>query len=169
MYGVFTRRVDALDARHIAAQVAHRDADLLVLSYGGNDLHRMAAGVLDGAAYKQEFRRVLDKLRAGKPEMACMIASVIDHIRSGTHEVAPAQVQAIVTAQRELAVEEGCAFFDSVAAMGGYGSLLRWAHRDKPLVARDRVHLSALGRELMGHMMFLALMRDYDAHKRRRR
>jgi lysophospholipase L1-like esterase len=169
MYGVYTRRVAAFDAKHIAAQVAHRDSDLVVLSYGGNDLHRVSSGWLGGAAYKEELRAVLDKLRAGNPGMACMIASIVDHIRSGTARVAPDHVREIVIAQRELAFEEGCAFFDSVAAMGGPGSLLRWAHHDPPLVAPDRVHLSARGRELMGQMMYLALMRDYAAYKRRRR
>jgi lysophospholipase L1-like esterase len=169
LYGVFTRRVDALDAEHIAAAVAHRDPDLLMLSFGGNDLHRMAAGFLDGDVYKEELRRVLVKLRAGKPEMPCMIASVIDHVRSGNKKVDPWDVQEIVTAQRELAFEEGCAFFDSVRAMGGHGSLLRWRHRDPPLVSPDKVHLSAQGRELMGHMMFLALMRDYAQYKMQRR
>ena len=169
MYGVYTRRVDMFDPQHIRAQVAHRDPELLVLSYGGNDLHRMAAGFLDGATYKEEYRRVLDKVRAGKPGAGCMIVSVIDHIRSGTKKVYPSDVQTIVTAQRELAFEEGCAFFDAVKAMGGHGSLLRWARRDPPLVSPDKVHLSAVGREVMGHMLFLALMREYDAYKRHRR
>ena len=162
MWGAFTKRVKGFDAEHIASQVAHRDPDLLVLNYGGNDMRRIATGAVDKAGYKRELRAVIRRLRAAKPTMPCLVASVVDHVRSGTAKVEADDVRTMVAAQREAAFEEGCGFFDSVAAMGGPGGLRRWKARG--LVSGDLVHLNRRGRDLMGRMMFVALTRGYDGY-----
>jgi lysophospholipase L1-like esterase len=162
MWGAYTKRVEGFDAQHIVSQVGHRDPDLLVLNYGGNDMRRLASGAVDKDGYKKELRAVLRKLRAAKPTMPCLVASVVDHIRSGSTKVQPEDVLQMVAAQREAAFEERCAFFNSVTAMGGPGGLQRWAERD--LVADDLVHLNPQGRDLMGQMMYVAMMRGYDGY-----
>jgi lysophospholipase L1-like esterase len=161
MIGAFTKRLHGYDAAHIAGQVAHRDPDLLVLSYGGNDLRRFVSGSADAQTYKDEYREVIRKLRAGKPTMSCLVVSVIDHGRSGTHTVQPRHTEAMVQAQREVAFEEGCAFFDAVAAMGGPGSLREWLRSTPRLAEPDLKHLNHRGRDRMGEMIYAALVDRY--------
>jgi len=71
----------------------------------------------------------------------------------------------MVQAQRDAAFEQGCAFFDSVAAMGGPGSLKQWRTHRPPWAEPDLKHLNARGRDRMGAMMFDALMRAYRSWK----
>src|SRR5690606_38868535 len=113
MIGAFTRRLLAWDREHIAAQIERRDPALIVFTYGGNDLRRIVAGTLDEDQYVEEAGAVLELVRAGKPEASCLVTSVIDHGRSGTYDVLPEHVAIMVAAQRRVAFEHGCAFFDT--------------------------------------------------------
>jgi lysophospholipase L1-like esterase len=161
MIGAFTKRLHGYDDEHIARQVGHRDPDLLVLSYGGNDLRRFVSRSADAETYKGEYREVIRKLRAGKPGLSCLIVSVIDHGRSGTYDVESRHTEMMVQAQREVAFEEGCAFFDSVAAMGGPGSIREWLRRTPRLAEPDLKHLNHRGRDRMGEMIQAALIDRY--------
>ncbi len=167
MIGSFTRRLNNWDGEHIAGQVEHRDPDLLVFSYGGNDLRRVVAQGLTHEKYIEEYREVLRKVRAGKPEAACLLVGVIDHGRSGSQTVKPKHVDVIIGAQRELAAQEGCAFFNSYDAMGGAGSMFRWRKQNPPLAEPDLKHLNPRGRVKMAGMMYEALMTGYVDYRQR--
>jgi lysophospholipase L1-like esterase len=165
MIGAFTKRLLAWDREHIAAQIEYRDPSLIVFTYGGNDLRRIVAGTLDEDTYVAEAGAVLELIRAGKPEASCLVTSVIDHGRSGTYDVQPKHVETMVAAQRRLAFEQGCAFFDIWTAMGGPNSIREWlkARRAEP----DLKHLNHRGRELMGQWMHEALLAGYVAYRER--
>lgn len=167
MIGAFTKRLLAWDPEHIASQIAHRDPDLIVFTYGGNDLRRIVAGTLDEDGYVAEAGAVLDLVRAGKPEASCLVTSVIDHGRSGTYDVDPEHVETMVAAQRRLAFEKGCAFFDSWHAMGGPNSLRAWLKASPRLAEPDLKHLNHRGREQMGAWIHEALLAEYVAYRRR--
>lgn len=162
MVGAYTRRLHGLDPTHIAEQVAHRDADLLVLNYGGNDLRRLVSGRVTGAEFSTELSQAIALLRGGKPEMSCLVVGVIDHGQSGRHRVGRKTIETMIAAQRDAAFDNGCAFFDSVAAMGGPGSIRRWRRRRPALAAPDLKHLNVHGRDLMGARMFAALLTGYE-------
>lgn len=165
MIGAFTKRLHGYDPTHIAVQIAHRDPHLLVLNYGGNDLRRLVTRSATPAKYVDELRRVISALRAGKPSMSCLVVGVIDHGRSGQQEVEPEHVDAMIAAQREAAFAEGCAFFDTVAAMGGAGSLRKWRKRTPPLAEPDLKHLNHRGRELLGDLIYRALVAGYASQQ----
>lgn len=132
MYGAYTKRLKGYDADHLARQIQRRDPDLLVLSYGGNDLRRLVTGTVDPEGYADEYAEVLARLRAVRHDLPCLMIGVIDHGRSGVFTVPPEAVQTMIDTQRRIAVEQGCAFFDTVAAMGGAGSLRKWRERSPP-------------------------------------
>jgi lysophospholipase L1-like esterase len=159
--GVFTKRVLDWDAEHLAAQVGHRDPELIVFTYGGNDLRRVANGKLDQAKYVQEYGAVVRHMRRGKPDASCLITSITDRGRSLTYEILPEHVEVIVAGQREVAEAEGCAFFNTYEAMGGGGSLERWKHSSPPLAAQDLKHLNHRGRVRVGGWLYDALITAY--------
>ncbi|MCA9698372.1 MAG: hypothetical protein KC431_12660, partial [Myxococcales bacterium] len=167
MIGAFTKRLLGWDAAHIAAQVGHRDPALIVFTYGGNDLRRIVTGSLDEDGYVAEAGAVIDLVRAGKPEASCLVTSVIDHGRSGTYAVAPEHVATMVAAQRRVAFEKGCAFFDTWQAMGGPNSIHAWLKASPRLAEPDLKHLNHRGREQMGQWIHEALLAGYVDYRRR--
>jgi len=163
MTGAYVRRLHGYDDEHIAGQVAHRDPDLLVVSYGGNDLRRFVSGSVKPDDFKEEYRTTVRKLRQGKEGLACLIVGVTDHARSGTYNVRSEHMELMTAIEREVANEEKCAFFDSVAAMGGPGSVHTWVKQGK--VSPDEKHLSRRGVDIMGGMIYDALLAAYSASR----
>jgi lysophospholipase L1-like esterase len=157
--GLFTSRVLEWDADHLAGQIQHRDPDLIVFAYGGNDLRRVANGKLDHAGYVAEFQAAVEHMRRGKPQASCLITAINDRAKSLTYDIDAEDVEVIVEAQREVARLTGCAFFDTYAAMGGPGSFADW--RKRKLAAGDDKHLNHAGRELLGGWMYDAVIAAY--------
>jgi len=169
MIGAFTKRLLKFDETHVAAQVAHRRPDLLVFGFGGNDLRRVASATVDHETLVRETRDVLQRVRKGKPGLACLVVSVVDHARAGPFAIKPQHNVAMVKAQREAAFAEGCAFFDAVAMMGGPGGVRAWRKTSPPLSDPDLQHLSMVGRDKMAGFIFDALMVRYAAFKARKK
>ena len=63
----------------------------------------------------------------------------------------------VVQAQREVALAFGCAFWDWQAATGGPGSIVPWVYRNPPLAARDGVHYTRRGYEIVAEKFLVAL------------
>jgi lysophospholipase L1-like esterase len=166
MIGAFTRRLLAWDEAHLRGQVARRDPDLLVFTYGGNDLRRFSAGTSDRAGHTRELSDVIALARAGKPAAACLVLGVHDHDRSGKYTLTDAHVEAAVAAQRDAAFAQGCAFFDQYAAMGGADSFSTWLDESPPLAEPDRKHLNHRGRARMGRWLFEAIVAAWVDHRR---
>lgn len=168
--GSFTQRLDYQDAEHIAAQVARRDADLLVFMMGGNDVQRGGSDLRhDTLKYEHEYSRVIRKFRAGKPEASCLIMSLTDHgERVGGRVRSRPIMSRLVAAQRQVAAAEGCAFFDTFHAMGGEGSVGRWQAARPPLAAKDLIHPSVAGQRQIASWLYRALMHGYAAFRQSR-
>lgn len=168
LIGAFTSRLAEQDPEHFSSQLRHRGSDLVVLMFGGNDMLRK----MKMANYKEEYRRVLKLVRgASTPErpIACLVMAPLDHgERKGSRIVTQQIVPRMVQAQREVAHEEGCAFFDTFAAMGGEGSAGRWFRSSPRLMSGDLAHLTHRGHKVIGEHLFRALVQAYVAYRRRR-
>ncbi len=167
MIGAFTRRMLFFDAEHLRAQIAHRSPDLLVFGFGGNDLRRLATSTLTRDEFVTEIREVLTRVRQGHRELACLVVGINDHARAGRFDIAARHNDAAVSAQREAAFAEGCAFFDTRAAMGGAESIRAWRKRSPSLAEPDLQHLSMRGRDRVGGMIFDGLIAGYVAYASR--
>lgn len=163
--GAFSNRMLYFDEEHLRQQVEHRDASLLVFMFGGNDL-LLQASAMD--KYEHDFAAMLRRFRAGDDPPACLVMAPVDHgQREGQRVVSRPMVPRVVEAQRKAALAEGCAFFDTVAAMGGEGSAARWRRSNPPLLSGDLAHLTFAGQKVVGQMVYLALMEGYVAYRKR--
>lgn len=163
--GAFTSRMLNFEPSHIRDQVAHRDAALLVFMFGGNDL-LLAENRFD--AYREDFRAMLRSFRAQASPPACLVMSPVDHgIREGQRVVSNDKVPKLTAIQREVALEEGCGFFDTLAAMGGDGSVSRWRKASPPLISGDLAHLTDAGQRVLGHMLYTAIVAGYVEYRGR--
>lgn len=160
--GAFTGRMLNADPEHIRAQIERRDPHLLVFQFGGNDL------IIKESKYdllERQTRELIQLYRGGEAR-ACLLISPVDHgERKGGRTVSVEAMGPVTQIQRRVALEEGCAFFDARAAMGGEDSIALWRQRD--LMSADLKHLSEDGHQVLGHMIYLALMKGYREYRRR--
>jgi lysophospholipase L1-like esterase len=163
--GAFASRMLYFDADHIRDQIAHRDAALLVFTFGGNDL-QVAPSQLD--RFSENFRDVLRRFRSQQDPPDCIVMGPVDHgERVGGRIVSLPMVARITDAEREVALAEGCAFFDTTAAMGGEGSAGRWRKSNPPLISGDLAHLTDAGQKVVAHLLYLAMMQRYVEYRGR--
>lgn len=163
--GARAENLERVDEVHLMQAVARRKPSLLVLAYGANE----AGDDGDALAYVERARRVLAKLRRGYPQAACLFVGPPDRSeRVGDHWETMTRLVAIADLQRRLAAEQGCAFFDTLAAIGGPGTIELWSREDPPRAQRDHVHYTWSGYAVWGQALADALLAAYDRHARTR-
>lgn len=145
------------DAEQLSAGVAALAPDLVVLAYGTNeaaDLHMSAAQV------QADLRAVLARARAAAPQAACLVIGPTDRakvVSAGKRYTIWGRTALVAAAQRSVAIEAGCGFWDWQAAMGGPGAALTWRSLSPPLVTADLIHLSAEGYARSANLLLEAL------------
>jgi len=141
------------DASFIDA-VQRRQPDLITLAYGTNEAFDSSLTI---EAYEADTRRAFARLRRAAPGASCLFIGPFDLPRARR-----AQLLRIVDAQRRLARENGCGFWDGLAFMGGVGTISSWVNAKPPLAAPDRIHLTRRGYVVAGTAIGDALLRGYD-------
>ena len=148
------------DPKHIAGQIRHRDPDLLVLGFGGNEAGN---DKLNMQNYAATLTKVIKLMRAGKPEMSCLLFGPLDQgERNARGDIQTlTSLPGIVDVQRQVSKEQGCAFFDTYKAMGGYNSVGRWYNARPRLFGPDLRHATPTGYGVIGDMYYQALMKSF--------
>jgi lysophospholipase L1-like esterase len=139
--------------------------DLIVFMYGGNDMQRGYVDLKESMQpYYDEYGEAIDKYRAGKPGLPCLIMSLIDHGERGPGgEIRSRKYGAVLAqAQRKVAKDKGCGFFDTYHAGGGEGTAARWFRARPRLLSPDLGHPSTFGHELIANMLTDALLYGYQ-------
>ena len=129
--------------------------DLVVLAYGTNEANDSR---YSNAAYRADLRAVAARLRSALPGVPCIFVGPSDRsVGSGSERKTWLRSAEIAAVQREVAVDEGCAFFDLQAASGGPGSMMVWQDMESPLGQEDGVHFTKLGYEVLARSFINAL------------
>ncbi len=170
LIGSFTQRLDYQDREHIGWQLRRRGIDMMVFMFGGNDVQREYEDLkVSMERYEDEYRQVIGKFRAGRPEASCLVMSLIDHGTrvDDTIRTRPI-VPRLVNSQRNVARAEGCAFFDTFRAMGGHNSIARWYRARPQLAAPDFSHPTQAGQSVIATLVYRALMLEYADFRQRK-
>ncbi len=147
-------RTDAL----LDPLLSQLDSDLLIFSYGSNELFDAD---LDLGKVRAEMQRVIERARAALPKAACLLTGAPDLSGSrAQHD----KVLPFISSQRIVAEATGCAFWDLQRAMGGPGAMRQW--RRQGLAARDHVHLTREGYARWAELLVLELERVMGAAPR---
>ncbi|MBU8895559.1 hypothetical protein KRR26_08075 [Corallococcus sp. M34] len=143
------------------AQLRHRKPSLVVLMVGGNEAFFLSRERTTLDEVRTQMTALVARVREATPEAACLVLSPIDAgVRTMSGELVTRRHSAEVgQIFREVAREGGCAFYDTLAAMGGEGSALRWL--EAGLLLEDLVHPRVRGSNLLGHLLDLALQRAF--------
>ena len=170
LIGGSTRGLRTQDPEHIANQVRRRGLDLIAFMFGGNDLARKWVDLRDSMQpYYDEYGDVVRRFRAGRPQASCLIVSVIDHGERKADDsiVSRPFAKKLANAQREVARQNGCAFFDTYEAMGGSGTAARWYRSNPRLMAPDLGHPTGSGHEVIAGLVSNALLYAYEQYRER--
>jgi len=156
--GARIRFLDKQDDAHWAEALRWRAPELLVYQFGANESS-------DGFVYSMaDFHRtmhdVLAQAKTALPQASCLVIGTMDRAaKQGDEIVSVRVVPALVEEQRRVALELGCAYFDTYRAMGGKGSMPAWVKRG--LAQADLIHPSGAGAERLAHWIYGALLRGY--------
>ncbi|NMO23041.1 hypothetical protein HPC49_44655 [Pyxidicoccus fallax] len=157
--GLYARMDDAI----LRSQLAERAPRLLVFFLGGNESKRLEWKRVNLETVRADLKALLGRARLAAPGSACMVVGPMDAV-SDTRGASKTRTQrpfleAVVTAEREVALAQGCAFFDTYTAMGGKGSLMRF--HASGFMHDDMVHPRGKGLDLLGHFVTDALLRAW--------
>jgi lysophospholipase L1-like esterase len=146
------------DERVLASNLEHRNPALIVLAYGTNEAGN---STWDRESYGRMFSALLAKLRQYAPTASLLVVGPPDRYYRYRRVLMPLnQVDEIVAAQRDACRENGAAFWDTRARMGGKGSMRQWVTAG--LAQRDYVHFLGQGYRLLGNTLFKDMMNNYD-------
>lgn len=136
--------------------------DLFVLAYGTNESGSRRYPL---AQYERDVRAVLDRIKRALPRSSCLLVGPSDlpeQAEDGSWQPRPRTMD-IVEIQRRIAAEAGCGFFDTLAFMGGHGTMPAWVEHDPPLARDDYVHFTKAGYERLADVLAKALLAGYEA------
>jgi lysophospholipase L1-like esterase len=162
----------------VSFELNERRPALLIVAFGTNegfddglDLGRYGARFQDDVAALRHAANGVPVLILGAPDgnrvgHGCTATQCqTDGDDCSWHE--PAKLAAVRDIQRRIAAQQGWAYWDWFAAMGGTCSIDRMFGSTPPLAMPDHVHLSSPGYQAMADLLFGDLMRDYEQWKAR--
>ena len=144
------------DAAHWTAELAHREADLVIFMIGANEAQWLGPADQDTKLYSGNYEKLLAPVRKARPNASCLVVSPTDQAeaKDGAYPSRPV-MPVLVDAQRKAAHAAGCAFFSTYDWMGGKGSAAKWFA--KGLVGSDFQHTSRKGSNKLADAVYEAL------------
>ena len=161
--------VTAMNENHWAEQLRHRNPSLVVINYGTNESQYASPEQMQ--RYEKDLREVIRRVRVALPNVSIMVVSPMDRGKRvpGGKIITMPSIPLIVEMQRRVALEERCAFFNTFKAMGGEGTMAKWAagKGKNHLVGGDLTHPTAEGSEIVGSLIYEAINDGYTKFKAR--
>lgn len=155
---------EPMSEAHWTDQLALRKPALVILQYGTNESEDPA---LEPETYKKQLRGLIEKVKHAADGKAAVLvmspldrAEKIDRMEFRTRKVIPE----IVAIQREVAREEGVAFWNAFEAMGGEGSISRWVKAEPQLASWDLTHPTPAGAERIASLFYKATVAGFQAY-----
>lgn len=150
--------VASWDESIFGPQLERRDPALIVFAYGTNEAlspHFTVEG------YRASFSEALSRLRRASPTAGILVVGPPDcWLKRRGRLTAFPHMEQVIEIQREIAVQQRCAFWDWRLRMGGEGSKRRWVMAG--LAQMDYVHFTSSGYQLIGNTLCSDLMELYN-------
>lgn len=129
--------------------------DVALWAIGINDA-AVPSSKFDEEVFKRNYRKLINKVNRVSPDCLHIFITNNDTYRKGSANV---NAEAVDEAFRNLAIEYNGCIWNVYEIMGGLGSSTRW--RSAGLMQSDRIHFTRLGYELLGDLLFNAIMYEY--------
>jgi lysophospholipase L1-like esterase len=133
---------------------------LIILQYGGNALPNLKTKE-NVANFASFFNGQISIIKKAAPNASILFIGPADMgVKEGTDYVTHPMLEATRDALREVAFNNGCAFFDMYDAMGGKNSMSSWV--DEKMAATDYIHFSPQGARKIATLLYSSLIANYN-------
>lgn len=139
-------------------QVIH--PDLVIFAIGINDA---AGSSFDPSYFEENYRKLVDMVKTANPDCAILFVTNNDSYKKYKRKYYVNTHGKIVReSMLKLAAEYGAAVWDLFGIMGGESSMATW--EAESLAKKDKIHFTAAGYNLIGDLLFSALVKSYENH-----
>ncbi len=136
------------------------DYDLIVLEFG---INAMSAAQSDYSAYTRLMTKAVAHLRECYPHSDFIIMGIGDRGQKSGSEIKSMRVApAMTSAQRDIARNSRCIFWDTREAMGGENSIVDWANANPSRANKDYIHLTHSGGAVLAEQFVKSLLHAID-------
>ncbi len=153
-----------IDAELLAESYKAMNARLIIMEYGGNLVPGTSSKNIDWT--KKIITKQIKTIQKANPNADILFIGPADMAKQvdGKWQTYPA-LNMTIKALREVALENGLAYWDMHRVMGGNGSIMKWVKKEPPLGFTDHVHFTRRGAAYMGDLFSEALKMHYDYFK----
>jgi lysophospholipase L1-like esterase len=157
--GVRASLFNRFDKTHWRNELRRREASLVIFMCGANEGNNdeLALGY-----YKTQLTEVIRDIQSAVPDAGCLIVGPLDQAMWGDDGklVSKRMPRKLTKAQREVSLNNQCAFFNTYEAMGGKDSMAKWYRRG--LGGGDFIHPTEHGARKIGTWLAEALLAGYE-------
>ena len=157
-----------IDSQLLAESYQAMNARLIIMEYGGNLVPGTNSSNVDWT--RKLITRQIQAIQKANPDADILFIGPADMAKQvdGEWKTYPG-LALTVKALREVALENGAAYWDMHRVMGGNGSMIKWVNREPALGFTDHIHFTRRGAAYMGDLFCAALRMHYDYFKFRDR
>jgi len=164
MRGSSGTEFNRLNNFYLCSELKKMNTDLIIFQFGVNVVPNVL-GNYD--FYENWYFKVLKNFRQQYPGASILVVGLSDmSTNDDGNYVSYPNIELIRNAQRNAAFRAGCAFWDLYAAMGGHNSMPSWVNADPPLASPDYIHFNPRGAEIIGNLLFDAIISDYYSYRK---
>ena len=157
-----------IDPELLAESYKAMNARLIIMEYGGNLVPGTNSGNIDWT--KKLITRQIQAIQKANPDADILFIGPADMARQKDGQWQTyAGLNMTIKALREVALDNGAAYWDMHHVMGGNGSMIKWVNKEPALGFTDHIHFTRRGAAYMGDLFCAALRMHYDYFKFRDR
>ncbi|MFA6836561.1 MAG: GDSL-type esterase/lipase family protein [Fibrobacteraceae bacterium] len=135
--------------------------DLIIMEYGGNLVPSVTANNINWV--KELVEKQIRTIKETAPDADILFIGPADMSKriNGKWQSFHSLNRTIETL-RQVALKNGCAYFDMHRVMGGDGAMIAWVNENPPLAGPDYIHFTRAGAAKMGELLYNSLKLHYD-------
>ena len=133
---------------------------LIILQFGANLLPTKAP---EYHSYQHQIERQIFLIKSFIPNATILVVGVGDAAERVDGVVRPlCSVKPIADAQKRAALNSGALYFDLLTAMGGPGTMVKWADGEPRRALTDYIHFNLKGGKEVAKLIFTAIDSNYQ-------
>jgi lysophospholipase L1-like esterase len=157
-----------IDTELLAESYKAMNARLVIMEYGGNLVPSTSSSNIEWT--KKLITRQIQAVQKANPDADILFIGPADMARQKDGQWQTyAALNMTIKALREVALDNGAAYWDMHRVMGGNGSMIKWVNKEPALGFTDHIHFTRRGAAYMGDLFCSALRMHYDYFKFRDR